>query len=160
MAWHSGRSEPRRDQLGETHIIEADNADIFGRMDVSEDLPSIFKPFYQAANNRLIGQGVGLGLHISKQIVDLLGGKISVVSELDRGSTFTFEIPWRDAKPPSPEETSPQIVSYAGPRRKRQSLMSLIVTLRPHGREPRLWWCGGRAGDSPPYLSNAQDGNQ
>ena len=32
MAWLSGRSEPRRDQLGETHIIETDNADIFGHM--------------------------------------------------------------------------------------------------------------------------------
>jgi signal transduction histidine kinase/ActR/RegA family two-component response regulator/streptogramin lyase len=83
-----------------------------------EDLPSVFKPFYQAANNQLFGQGVGLGLHISKQIVDLLGGKISVVSEPDRGSTFTFEIPRRDAKPLSPEVTSPQIVGYEGPRRK------------------------------------------
>jgi anti-sigma regulatory factor (Ser/Thr protein kinase) len=83
-----------------------------------EDLPSIFKPFYQAANNQLIGQGVGLGLHISKQIVDLLGGKISVVSEPGRGSTFTFEIPRRDAKPPSPEVISPQIVTYEGRRRK------------------------------------------
>jgi signal transduction histidine kinase len=83
-----------------------------------EDLPSVFKPFYQAANNQLIGQGVGLGLHISKQIVDLLGGKISVVSELDRGTTFTFEIPRRDAKPFSPEVTSPQIVGYEGSHRK------------------------------------------
>jgi signal transduction histidine kinase/CheY-like chemotaxis protein/streptogramin lyase len=83
-----------------------------------EDLPSIFKPFHQAANNQLIGQGVGLGLHISKQIVDLLGGKISVVSEPDRGSTFTFEIPRRDAEPVSPEVTSPQIVGYEGRRRK------------------------------------------
>jgi signal transduction histidine kinase/CheY-like chemotaxis protein len=83
-----------------------------------KDLPSIFKPFYQADNNKLIGEGVGLGLHISKQIVDLLGGKISVVSEPDRGSTFTFEIPRRDAKAPIPEVASPQIVSYEGRRRK------------------------------------------
>jgi signal transduction histidine kinase/outer membrane protein assembly factor BamB/ActR/RegA family two-component response regulator len=82
------------------------------------DLPSLFKPFYQAANNPLIGQGVGLGLHISKQIVDLLGGKISVVSEPDQGSTFSFEIPRRDAQPLSQEVTSPQIVGYEGRRRK------------------------------------------
>jgi signal transduction histidine kinase len=82
------------------------------------DLPLIFKPFYQAANNELVGQGVGLGLHISKQIVDLLGGKISVVSEPDRGSTFTFEIPRRDAQALSPEAASPQIIGYEGPRRK------------------------------------------
>jgi signal transduction histidine kinase len=66
------------------------------------DLPSIFKPFYQASNNQLIGQGVGLGLHISKQIVELLGGKISIASEPGRGSRFSFEIPRLDANPVIP----------------------------------------------------------
>jgi CheY-like chemotaxis protein len=83
-----------------------------------EDLPSIFKPFYQASNNQLIGQGVGLGLHISKQIVELLGGKISIDSEPGRGSTFSFEIPRRDANPVNPEPASPQIIGYEGPVRK------------------------------------------
>ncbi len=82
------------------------------------DLPSIFKPFYQASNNQLIGQGVGLGLHISKQIVELLGGKISIDSEPGRGSTFSFEIPRRDANPVNPEPASPQIIGYEGPLRK------------------------------------------
>ena len=83
-----------------------------------EDLPSIFKPFYQASNNQLIGQGVGLGLHISKQIVELLGGKISIDSEPGRGSTFSFEIPRRDANPVNPEPASPQIIGYEGLLRK------------------------------------------
>ncbi|MBV8815633.1 MAG: response regulator [Verrucomicrobia bacterium] len=83
-----------------------------------EDLPSLFKPFYQASNNRLIGQGVGLGLHISKQIVELLGGKISIDSEPGRGSTFSFEIPRRDARPVNPEHASPQSIGYEGPLRK------------------------------------------
>jgi signal transduction histidine kinase/ActR/RegA family two-component response regulator len=89
-----------------------------GRGIPRQDLASIFKPFHQAANNQLIGQGVGLGLHISKQIIDLLGGKITVVSEPDHGSTFTFEIPRRDAKPVKPEVTSPEIIGYEGRRRK------------------------------------------
>jgi signal transduction histidine kinase/CheY-like chemotaxis protein len=82
------------------------------------DLPSIFKPFYQASNNQLIGQGVGLGLYISKQIVQSLGGKISIASEPSRGSTFSFEIPRRDANPVNPEPASPQIIGYEGPVRK------------------------------------------
>jgi signal transduction histidine kinase/CheY-like chemotaxis protein len=83
-----------------------------------QDLPSIFKPFYQATNNNVIGQGVGLGLHISKQIVELLGGEISIASELRQGSTFSFEIPRRDADPLNPELPSPQIIGYEGRRRK------------------------------------------
>jgi signal transduction histidine kinase/CheY-like chemotaxis protein len=83
-----------------------------------EDLASIFKPFYQASNNQLIGQGVGLGLHISKQIVELLGGEISIESELGHGSTFSFEIPRRDANPVSLVAPPPQISNYEGPRRK------------------------------------------
>jgi len=82
------------------------------------DLPSIFKPFYQASNNQLIGQGVGLGLYISKQILELLGGKISIDSEPGRGSTFSFEIPRRGANPVSSEPASPQIIGYEGPVRK------------------------------------------
>jgi CheY-like chemotaxis protein len=82
------------------------------------DLPSIFKPFYQASNNQLIGQGVGLGLYISKQIVESLGGKFSIESQPGRGSTFSFEIPRRDAYPINSEPTSRQIIGYEGPRRK------------------------------------------
>jgi signal transduction histidine kinase/CheY-like chemotaxis protein/ligand-binding sensor domain-containing protein len=83
-----------------------------------EDVSSLFKPFYQAGNNQLVGQGVGLGLYISKQIVELLGGKITVVSEAGKGSTFSFEIAWTDAKPCGPEATSRTAVGYEGPRRR------------------------------------------
>jgi CheY-like chemotaxis protein/anti-sigma regulatory factor (Ser/Thr protein kinase) len=82
------------------------------------DLPCLFKPFYQATNSNVIGQGVGLGLHISKQIVELLGGEISIESKLDQGSTFSFEIPRRDADPVSLAAPSPQIRNYEGPRQK------------------------------------------
>jgi signal transduction histidine kinase/CheY-like chemotaxis protein len=89
-----------------------------GRGIPESDLPSLFKPFYQATNNNVIGQGVGLGLHISKQIVELLGGEISIESELGHGSTFSFEIPRRDADPVTLAPPSPQISNYEGPRRK------------------------------------------
>jgi signal transduction histidine kinase/CheY-like chemotaxis protein len=83
-----------------------------------EDLPSIFKPFYQATNNNLTGQGVGLGLHISRQIVELLGGEITIASELGQGSTFSFEIPLRGADAVSTGLPLPQVIGYEGPRRK------------------------------------------
>lgn len=54
-----------------------------------DKVDSIFKRFFQAE----IGGGLGLGLTISQDIVERLGGRISVESELGDGSTFTFEIP-------------------------------------------------------------------
>ena len=57
-------------------------------------------------------------MHISKQIVELLGGKISIVSEPGRGSTFSFEIPRRDTTPINPKSASPQIIGYEAPVRK------------------------------------------
>jgi CheY-like chemotaxis protein/anti-sigma regulatory factor (Ser/Thr protein kinase) len=82
------------------------------------DLPSIFEPFYQGTNNDLKSQGAGLGLHIAKQVVELLGGEISVASELGQGCSFTVGIPRRDADPIYPKLESQQIIGYEGPRRR------------------------------------------
>lgn len=54
----------------------------------------IFEPFTRAENsmtNKI--QGTGLGMAITKNIVDIMGGMISVTSELGKGSCFTVDIP-------------------------------------------------------------------
>ncbi|AKI98658.1 PAS domain S-box-containing protein [Archangium gephyra] len=52
----------------------------------------IFGKFERAVSERHYG-GLGLGLHITQQIVSALGGSILVESEVGRGSTFTVELP-------------------------------------------------------------------
>jgi PAS domain S-box-containing protein len=55
-----------------------------------EDIPRLFEPFYRASST---GKGVGLGLTISKNIIDLHGGKITVESQVGQGSTFSVRLP-------------------------------------------------------------------
>lgn len=59
-----------------------------------DDLSRIFERFYRVDNARTSGQGgKGLGLAITKNIVDVLGGEISVTSKLAVGTTFKVVFP-------------------------------------------------------------------
>ena len=60
----------------------------------SEQINKIFQPFAQAdaSTTRKYG-GTGLGLVISQHFCQMLGGDISLESELDRGTTFTMSLP-------------------------------------------------------------------
>ena len=57
-----------------------------------EDLPHIFEPFQRGRNVSNIG-GTGLGLNIVKRFVDLQHGRIEIVSQLGKGTTFTVILP-------------------------------------------------------------------
>jgi signal transduction histidine kinase len=59
-----------------------------------EELASLFKPFRQAASGKNVGRGgMGLGLAITKKLVELHGGSISIESEWGSGTTLLFKIP-------------------------------------------------------------------
>jgi PAS domain S-box-containing protein len=59
-----------------------------------EQLPRIFDPFMQAdsSSTKKYG-GTGLGLTITKEFCEMMGGDITAFSELDKGSTFTIRLP-------------------------------------------------------------------
>jgi CheY-like chemotaxis protein/HPt (histidine-containing phosphotransfer) domain-containing protein len=62
---------------------------------ISDDkLDIIFESFTQAdgSTTRIFG-GTGLGLTITKRLAEMMGGRVSVTSELEKGSTFTLLIP-------------------------------------------------------------------
>ena len=61
-----------------------------------EYLKVIFDPFTREETKSTYGiQGTGLGMPITKNLVDMMGGSIHVVSELNKGSAFTVELELR-----------------------------------------------------------------
>ena len=55
-----------------------------------EKLSEIFVPFF---TTKPVGEGTGLGLAVSHQIIERHGGEIKVESEIDVGTSFTVSIP-------------------------------------------------------------------
>ena len=58
-----------------------------------DDMPRLFETFHRATNAGTV-QGTGLGLAIVKRALDAHGGQIDVLSELNKGSSFTARLPW------------------------------------------------------------------
>lgn len=73
-----------------------------------EKLPHIFDRFYQADDSATRkGEGTGIGLALTKELVRLLDGTIEVESELGKGSVFQVQLPVRNTAPLL--ETTPAI---------------------------------------------------
>ncbi|NEO39725.1 MAG: AAA family ATPase [Moorea sp. SIOASIH] len=85
-----------------------------------EQLQKIFQPFEQVGDTQRRATGTGLGLTITKQLVELMGGKLQVTSEFGYGSTFWFDVtfPVVETYQPQQQQKLGQIVGYIGSRRK------------------------------------------
>lgn len=79
-----------------------------------EVLPKIFDPFF---TTKPTGIGTGLGLSICKEIIEQIGGRISLQTEIGKGTTFTIVIPLKVSKHSPKEITKPQGSSLIAPVR-------------------------------------------
>ena len=66
-----------------------------------ENLQHVFDRFYSAESSE-IQEGTGVGLALTKELIELMGGQISVQSELNKGSEFTILLPIEDHHTASP----------------------------------------------------------
>ena len=116
-----------------------------------KDMDKLFDAFTQADNSLTRNhQGAGLGLAISKQLLGLMGGYLSVESEVGKGTSFHFSIPFGLAAPSSalerPEEgaasaTVHRVLLVEDDRINRMSISMLLerqgvgVTAVSNGKE-------------------------
>jgi PAS domain S-box-containing protein len=92
--------------------VRVEEAGAFARLIVRDEgigiapeaLPRLFGRFERAVSDSQYG-GLGLGLYISRQLVEAMGGRVRVDSRLGEGSTFTVELPLRPA--PATEDVAP-----------------------------------------------------
>jgi len=89
LKYSEDRVEVRVESMaGEVRVSVADR----GPGISTEDLPHLFERFYRARNAQR-KDGLGLGLFITRMLVEAHGGRIWAESEPGRGSTFTFTLP-------------------------------------------------------------------
>ncbi|HEX6605931.1 MAG TPA: ATP-binding protein [Chloroflexia bacterium] len=79
-----------------------------------DDLPRLFERFFRAHDVYAHQRGLGLGLYISRQIVERHDGRIWAESELDAGSTFYVELPLADGNSASDGAASAAPEALAG----------------------------------------------
>lgn len=114
---------------GEIHygVYLINNKLIFNVIDQGIGIPSdkieeMFKPFSKADNNPGLAEGNGFGLYVVKGLLELLGGTINVMSELEKGSHFEIRIPVKVVEK-QPEETKEQIDNQVVTTKKRLNIL-------------------------------------
>lgn len=87
----SGALKPNSKQLNIINTIRFQIEDT-GVGISEEQMQKIFQPFEQVGDTQKMAEGTGLGLAISLKIVEMMGGRIQVASQLNTGSQFWFDL--------------------------------------------------------------------
>ena len=155
-----GRVELRAEKQGEQFVlIVADTG-----MGISEkNLPFVFDRFWQAdGSSKRKYQGVGIGLSLVKELVEIQGGSVEVQSQENKGTTFTVRLPYKlaeikvqsDAEPIS--ESEPAMNGNSGVRSeewlaglyRRAELFPALTPVQPLGQSVDI----SRNGNLPSLL--------
>nr|WP_269205047.1 ATP-binding protein [Motilibacter aurantiacus] len=119
-----------------------------GRGIASEHLDDVFTPFERLGAEATDVEGTGIGLSLTRTLVEAMDGRIGVESEPGRGSTFWFELPYAGAGDlpavtgagaavPAPDGTAPdsrKTVLYIEDNPSNVRLVRRILERRPHLR--------------------------
>jgi CheY-like chemotaxis protein len=76
-----------------------------------EDQERIFQAFYQTPTGIARGEGTGLGLTISRELIRLMGGELRVASEPGQGTLFSFDLPLPAGVAPDGAEVQGRVLS-------------------------------------------------
>jgi len=90
-----GRIVLRARDKGDRVIVEVQDN---GRGISKKDQAYLFKPYHRIENSRADSDGFGLGLALSKMLIDLHHGEVWIRSEPGKGSTFGFSLPTETTK--------------------------------------------------------------
>ncbi|WP_437779390.1 ATP-binding protein [Sorangium sp. So ce1097] len=85
-----------------------------GRGMAEDELAGLFEAYAQTETGRRSREGTGLGLHISRRIVRLMGGDIHVESQLGRGTTLRFDVRLSLADPGARPGAAPRSLRVVG----------------------------------------------
>lgn len=110
--------KPNSKQLNTIHTIRFQIEDT-GVGIGEEQMQKIFQPFEQVGDTQKMAEGTGLGLAISLKIVQMMGGRIQVASQLNIGSQFWFDLDLPSARnweepTVQPQATLRTIAGYQG----------------------------------------------
>ncbi len=94
------------------------------------DTPRLFVEFQQTEHGARQGTGTGLGLALTKRLVEAQGGRVGVISEIGKGSVFFAELPRETAAPIGPSPPPARSMPRAGARST-----ILVVEDDPRDRE-------------------------
>ncbi|MGB3404310.1 MAG: ATP-binding protein [Microcoleaceae cyanobacterium] len=92
----------------------------------SELLDALFNPFVQTRTGKT-SEGTGLGLPISAELVKLMGGEITVNTEVGKGSTFEFTIPVEISLPLTEDYLLPTLKTVTGLEENQPQYRILIL---------------------------------